>query len=236
MSEPIAVITGAAGGVGSSCVAEFSKAGYWTIGVDVKGESAAHEHLTVDMSSPTCGAQVAAGIGERAVEVLVNNAAVGAGSSLLETTVESWEEVASVNVRAPFLTAQALFPSLVTSGTASIVNVSSVHAVASSPGAGVYATSKGGLVALTRAMALEWAPRVRANCVLPGAVDAPMLHLGLERTGLTMEEIERRHPLGRVASPVEIAQVVRFLGSEATFMTGAAVVVDGGVLARLSTE
>ena len=236
MTQPIAVITGAGGGVGSACVSEFRSAGFWTVGVDVKPASDADEHLRVDMASSSCGKEIAAGIGGRQVTVLVNNAAVGADSTLLEATAESWDALMAVNLRAPLLTAQAVQPLLAASGQGSIVNISSVHALASSPGVGVYATSKAGLIALTRAMALEWAPEVRANCVIPGAVDTPMIRFGLERTGQTVEDIGRRHPLGRIAAPSEIAQVVRFVAVEATFMTGSALVVDGGVLSRLSSE
>jgi NAD(P)-dependent dehydrogenase (short-subunit alcohol dehydrogenase family) len=236
MDQPIAVITGAAGGVGSACVTELSSAGFWTLGVDVKPESSADEHLTVDMASPECGDEIAAGVGPRPVQVLVNNAAVGAGTTLLDASADSWDGTMAVNLRAPFLTARALHPVLLASGKGVIVNISSVHARASSPGVGVYATSKAGLIALTRAMALEWGPQIRANCVLPGAVDTPMLRYGLERSQQTIEDIGGRHPLGRVASPPEIARLVRFLVVEGSFMTGASVVVDGGALARLSTE
>lgn len=235
MSKPLAVVTGAAGGVGTACVAEFRDAGFSVVGVDVKPESDADEHLTVDMASPSCGDEIAGGMGEREVAVLVNNAAVGADSPLLEATARSWDAMMAVNLRAPFLVAQALHPNLL-GRRGSIVNISSVHARASSPGAGVYATSKAGLVALTRAMALEWAPEIRANCVLPGAVDTPMLNHGLERTGQSIEEIGRHHPLARIASPSEIAQVIRFVAVDASFMTGTALVVDGGVLSHLSSE
>jgi len=236
MDQPIAVITGAAGGVGSACVAEFAAAGFWTVGVDVKPESSAAEHLTVDMESASCGEMISSGLGQRPVGVLVNNAAVGADSSLLDASLDSWETMMAVNLRAPWLVARAVHPHLAAGGLGSIVNVSSVHAVASSSGVGLYAASKAGLVALTRAMALEWAPHVRANCVLPGAVDTPMIRFGLERSQQTIEDIGRRHPLGRIASADEIARVVRFIAVEASFMTGSALVIDGGVLSQLSSE
>lgn len=236
MSRPIVVITGASGGVGSACVEEFRAAGYLTVGVDVVPGSKAEEHLEIDLSAASCGDEIAAAIGERQIEVLVNNAAVGDDASLAEVTPESWDTVMAVNLRAPFLVARALRPLLAAGGGGSVVNVSSVHALATSPGAGVYATSKGALISLTRAMALEWAPELRANCVVPGAVDAPMLRQGLERTGQRIDEIAARHPLGRVATSGEIARVVRFVAVEATFMTGSTVVVDGGVLSRLSSE
>jgi NAD(P)-dependent dehydrogenase (short-subunit alcohol dehydrogenase family) len=234
MDQPIAVVTGAAGGVGSACVGEFAAAGFWVVGADVETESGAAEHLRVDMESPGCGEEIAAGLDGRPVAVLVNNAAVGADTTLLDASVASWETTMSVNLRAPWLVAKALHPNLMPGG--SIVNVSSVHAMASSGGVGVYATSKAGLVGLTRAMALEWAPQIRANCVLPGAVDTAMLRYGLERTEQSVEDIGRRHPLGRVGRPEEIARVIRFVATEASFMTGSTLVIDGGVLSRLSSE
>jgi NAD(P)-dependent dehydrogenase (short-subunit alcohol dehydrogenase family) len=236
MDQPVAVITGAAGGVGSACVSEFASAGFWTVGVDVKPESTADEHLAVDMESAACGDLILSALGQRSVDVLVNNAAVGGGASLLAASLDAWETTMAVNLRAPWLVAQALHPLLSAGGAGSIVNVASVHASASSPGIGIYAASKAGLVALTRAMALEWAPQIRANCVLPGAVDTPMLRLGLERSQQTIEDIGRGHPLGRIGSPEEIAKVVRFVATEASFMTGSSLVIDGGVLSRLSSE
>jgi NAD(P)-dependent dehydrogenase (short-subunit alcohol dehydrogenase family) len=116
--------------------------------------------------------------------------------------------------------------------------VSSVHAEATSAGIATYAASKGGLLALTRAMALEWAEDgIRANCVLPGAVDTPMLAEGLFRSGSTVQSLGRKHPLGRVGHSSEIAHTIAYLLSDdASFVTGASLRVDGGALARLSTE
>jgi NAD(P)-dependent dehydrogenase (short-subunit alcohol dehydrogenase family) len=142
----------------------------------------------------------------------------------------------AVNVRAPFLLSRALHPSLVLDGGGSIVNIASVHALATSTGAGIYATAKGALVAMTRAMALEWAPSIRVNSVLPGAVDTEMLAQGLARSGHTADDLASRAALGRIAEPNEIARLVRAIVLDGTFMTGASVVVDGGALARLSTE
>ena len=236
MSQPIAVITGASSGIGAACVDGFSSAGYQTLGVDIESRSEADEHIVIDLAAPSCGDELALAIGDRAVGVLVNNAAISADVPILDSTVELWDRVMAVNLRAPFLLSQALHSALTANGGGVIVNVASVHALATSPSAAVYAASKGGLAALTRAMAVEWAPTVRANAVLPGAVDTAMLGAGLQRSQQTIEEMGNRHPLGRVASPGEIARVVRFVAVEGTFMTGSAVVVDGGVLSRLSSE
>jgi len=149
------------------------------------------------------------------------------------------------NVRSVFLAVQRALPMLTASGGA-VVNISSVHAVATSSGIAAYAASKGALMALTRAMALEFGEQgVRVNAVLPGAVDTPMLHAGLSRghvSGDTTFELVRglgrKHVLGRVGQPEEIGQTILFLAdsTKSSFMTGQSIVVDGGATARLSTE
>lgn len=236
MSQPIAVITGSSSGIGAACVHEFAAAGFWTIGIDVEPGSDADEHLVIDLASPDCGREVADVVGDRGVSVLINNAAVPGDGLLLEADTETWESTMAVNLRAPFLVSRALYPALASEGGGAIVNIASVHALASSPGAGIYATAKGGLVALTRAMALEWAPSVRVNSVLPGAVDTEMLARGLARSGQSADDLATRSALGRIADPMEIARLVRAIVLDGTFMTGASLVVDGGALARLSTE
>jgi NAD(P)-dependent dehydrogenase (short-subunit alcohol dehydrogenase family) len=131
-------------------------------------------------------------------------------------------------------------------GTSAIVNVSSVHAVATSANISAYAASKGGLLALTRAMAIEFAPdNIRVNAILPGAVDTPMLRAGLQRghvSGSTMtdrlENLARKTVNRRVGTPEEIAHAIYFLAdsTQSSFMTGQALIIDGGATARLSTE
>jgi NAD(P)-dependent dehydrogenase (short-subunit alcohol dehydrogenase family) len=122
--------------------------------------------------------------------------------------------------------------------------VSSVHAIATSKNIAAYATTKGGLLALTRALAIELAP-IRVNAVLPGAVDTPMLRSGLQRGHLQgddtedlVKELENKHIMGRIGKPSEIAEAIYFLSDRdrSSFMTGQALVIDGGATARLSTE
>ena len=127
-----------------------------------------------------------------------------------------------------------------------MVNVSSVHAIATSANIAAYAASKGAMVAFTRALAIEWAAdQIRVNAILPGAVDTPMLHAGLERGHLSgsnldelMNQLGRKTVMGRVGKPQEIAQGIFFLanGQQSSFMTGQTIVIDGGATARLSTE
>jgi glucose 1-dehydrogenase len=176
----------------------------------------------------------------------VHNAAVQVAKPLVETTLEDWDSVMASNLRFAFFGTQKSYPLLKASGAGAVVNVSSVHAVQTSANIAAYASSKGGLLALTRAMAIEFAPdNIRANAILPGAVDTPMLRAGLQRGhvgGATvtdrLDNLARKTVNGRVGTPEEIAHAIYFLADneQSSFMTGQALIVDGGATARLSTE
>jgi NAD(P)-dependent dehydrogenase (short-subunit alcohol dehydrogenase family) len=149
------------------------------------------------------------------------------------------------NLRSVFLAVKLAYPLLKAKGGA-VVNVSSVHAIQTSANIAAYAASKGGLLALTRAMAIEFAPdNIRVNAILPGAVDTPMLRAGLGRGHVghgdmqeRLDNLARKTVNGRVGQPQEIANAIYFLADneQSSFMTGQAMVVDGGATARLSTE
>jgi NAD(P)-dependent dehydrogenase (short-subunit alcohol dehydrogenase family) len=180
------------------------------------------------------------------LDALINNAAVQVAKPLVETTVEEWDMVIANNLRPAFLFSKQAYLLLKTAGGGAIVNVSSVHAVQTSANIAAYATSKGGLLALTRAIAIEFASdNIRVNAILPGAVDTPMLRAGLDRGHLAGEDVysrldnlARKTVNGRVGKPEEIAHAIYFLAdnTQSSFMTGQAMIVDGGATARLSTE
>ncbi len=228
------VVTGASGGIGAACVSAFQELGAEVIGVDLSRTSQANEHLTLDLADPSCGVIIAAHVGDRSVDVLVNNAAVGHALPAVETSSDAFDAVIAVNLRAPFLLACALYPTL-RKGSGAVVNVSSVHAIATSSPGSAYAASKGGLLALTRSLALEWGPDVRVNCILPGAVDTPALQDGLARSGASLESFGASQAARRVGTPDEIAAAVVFLATN-EYLTGTSLIVDGGATARLSTE
>jgi len=245
------LITGAAGGIGRATVALFEGNGWQVIGVDRAdwGNGFARNGLFIqsDISLP----EDVQTIFEKAhtfadsLDALINNAAMQIAKPLIETTSEEWDAVMASNLRSVFLGAKLAHPLLAVRGGA-IVNVSSVHAIQTSANIAAYAASKGGLLALTRAMAIEFAPdNIRVNAILPGAVDTPMLRAGLRRgqagPGSLQERLDnlaRKTVNGRVGKPEEIARAIFFLADndESSFMTGQALVVDGGATARLSTE
>lgn len=228
------VVTGASSGIGAACVDVFHDLDAEVIGLDVSESSRADHHLRMDLSDPRCGHRLMEFFEAQPVDGLVNNAGIGLNKAAVVTKPEEFDFVMAVNLRAPFLLASALQPKLADSG-GFVVNVASVHAWATSRFVSAYAASKGGLVALTRALAIEWGPEIRVNAVLPGAVDTPMLKDGLLRSDTTMEEMAVKHPLRRVGSADDIANAVAFLARN-RFVTGSVLVVDGGATARLSTE
>jgi glucose 1-dehydrogenase len=246
------LITGAAGGIGRATVALFAEKGWRVIGVDRApfGEDFPANGLSIqsEISHPESMEFIFHQVRDytEGLDALVNNAAVQVAKPLIETSVEEWDMVFANNLRPAFLLSKLAYPLFKTSGGGAIVNVSSVHAVQTSTNIAAYAASKGGLVALTRAMAIEFAKdNIRVNAILPGAVDTPMLRAGLDRGHLAGEDIHtrldnlaRRTVNGRVGKPEEIAHAIFFLADEAqsSFMTGQAMIVDGGATARLSTE
>jgi len=248
----VMLITGAAGGIGRATVQVFSGHGWRVIGVDRKpfGEAFPADGLFIqsDIADPEALEAIfrqARGYTEQ-LNALVNNAAVQIAKPLLDTRVEEWDAVMASNLRSVFLSTKLAHPLLKAAGDSAIVNVSSVHAVQTSANLAAYATSKGGLLALTRALAIEFAmDNIRVNAILPGAVDTPMLRAGLDRGHVEggdiharLDNLARKTVNGRVGRPEEIAHAIYFLadGSQSSFMTGQAMIVDGGATARLSTE
>jgi NAD(P)-dependent dehydrogenase (short-subunit alcohol dehydrogenase family) len=246
------LITGAAGGIGRATVKVFEQQGWRVIGVDRAdfGEPFPKDGLFIraDISLPDHIQKIFAEAHNftDTLEALVNNAAVQISKPILDITVEEWDLTIASNLRSAFLGAKLAHPLLKAAGKGAIVNVSSVHAVATSLNISAYAASKGGLLALTRAMAIEFAKdNIRANAVLPGAVDTPMLRAGLGRGHLggsdvvaRLDNLASKTVNGRIGQPEEIAHCIYFLADEgqSSFMTGQALIVDGGATAKLSTE
>lgn len=245
------LITGASGGIGRATVHLFAESGWRVIGVDRApfGEFPTHGlFIQADITDPGTIAAIfeQAQAFSPALDALVNNAAVQIAKPVLETTVEEWDMVMTANLRSVFMGVKLAHPLLEASGQGAIVNVSSVHAVATSANIAAYAASKGGLLALTRALAIEFAPaNIRVNAILPGAVDTQMLRAGLARdhagTGSLeqrLDNLARKTVNGRIGQPSEIAHAIYFLAdhTQSSFMTGQAMIVDGGATARLSTE
>lgn len=245
--SPVALVTGTARGIGAATAQRFVDEGWTVIGVDrdVRPDPVSDHALEADLSDPAAVARITENVLDRGgnLDVLVNNAGIHLSRPLETTDLDDWSEVLDTNLTAAFLLTRNLSDLLARDGGGAVVNVASVHASATTENVAAYAASKGGLTAFTRAAALDLASEgIRVNAVLPGAVDTPMLEAGLERgdgdIGQARADLAEQTPLGRVGEPHEIAESVYFLadGDRSSFITGQTLTVDGGALARLSTE
>ncbi len=171
------------------------------------------------------------------IDILHNNAGIPGDGTVISTPEESWDRTLSVNLKSVYLVSKYVIPFMIEQGGGSIINTSSVQALASTANSAAYVASKGGILSLTREMALDFAPyNIRVNAVLPGSIDTPTL----QRVAGEQAHPERAiqdwgasHPLGRVGTAEEVARVVVFLASSAaSFITGAPYLVDGGLAAK----
>ena len=240
----IALVTGAAGGIGRAICARLAAAGVSLALVDLDGAGAeallgelGAKGVAIAADLSTAG-DIASAVTEverqlGPLDILVNNAGisgVGPPKPSVDTPLDEWEKVLAVNVTAPFLFCQAVLPGMVDRGRGAILNVASMAGLLSLPGRVSYAASKAALISLTKTLALETARSgVRINAICPSWADTPFIAARLAQPELRAQ-VESSIPVGRVASADEIADAAVFLLSPASrYMTGSALVVDGGM-------
>lgn len=239
------IITGCLGGIGSKLVEAFEKEGWNVIGIDRKGAAGStgqHGHvIEADIGELCDDSEALAALGtkvrgcadEAPLCALINNAAVQNLGPLGELSAAQIRESMHVNLIAPMLLAKEFLPEM-RENEGSIVNIGSVHAQATKPGFSAYATSKAALHGMTRALAVDLGPHINVNTLAPAATGTDMLLAGFEGEKEALAKLEDVHPLKRIASPEEIAQLALFLTSQkARFVTGATFFADGGILSRL---
>jgi NAD(P)-dependent dehydrogenase (short-subunit alcohol dehydrogenase family) len=248
----VVIVTGCNGGIGEALAKKYRTEGWIVVGVDIKKPNFKqnmylNSFIELDLTRNDAPDVIYDLVKENynRLDCIINNASIQVNKCANDTTLNDWEKVMNCNLRISMFLGQKMYLFLKDS-SGSIVNVSSVHATQTSTNIAAYATAKGGLTALTRAMSLEYAKdNIRVNCILPGAIDTPMLRDGLSRghtIGTDFEEImvnfKNKHPLGRIGKPEEIAELSYFLSnnSKAGFFTGQCLTMDGGVTIRLSTE
>jgi NAD(P)-dependent dehydrogenase (short-subunit alcohol dehydrogenase family) len=246
----VAIITGGASGIGRATALLFTGEGAAVVITDVN--EAGGQAVAAELANKGARALFEPGDVTRAadcervvdlalrrfggIHILFNNAGIIRRSSVVELSEADWDRVMAVNVKSIFLMSRQAIPMMEQAGGGSIINTASGWGLAGGPRAAVYCASKGAVVLLTKAMAIDHGPhKIRVNCICPGDTDTAMLHNEARQLGEPDDRFlagAARRPLGRVGKPEEIAQAALYLASDAaSFVTGTALVVDGGGLA-----
>ncbi len=253
--DRVAVVTGGGSGIGLACARMIAERGgkVAILGIDTQEleQSAAAARADglelraypTDVSSEAeVDVAVTAIVAEMGLpRVLINSAAIHPYGTVETFSPAEWDAVINVNLRGAYMTGHFIVPHMRKAGGGAIVNIASVQGIATQPTVAAYSTSKGGLLALTRAMAVDFAPDgIRANTVCPGLIDAPMTRMAAKRAAgdgdpeALLAIWAAAQPAKRMGQPEEIAEVVAFLASDrASFVTAAEFKVDGGLLAQL---
>ena len=256
LKDKVALVTGAASGIGRATAALFGQEGAQVVCADLDGEGAERVARQIadsggEAASVQADVSVAADV-ERMVretverwgrlDVLVNNAGIYFILPLTQVPEEEWDRLIDINLKGVYLGCKYAIPQMVSQGKGAIVNTASIAGLRGFANWTTYCASKGGVIQLTKALAVELARlNVRVNCVCPGIIDTGMLDQAVRMSGADKAElaatIGAAHPMGRIGQPEEVAAAILFLASEeASFITGVPLSVDGGLWAGPAPE
>jgi NAD(P)-dependent dehydrogenase (short-subunit alcohol dehydrogenase family) len=240
LADKIAIITGAASGIGRATAVRFAQEGAKVVVADINeagGQACVEEiranggqagFVKTDVAEPTELQQMVDFAVDTygGIDILHNNAYWTEAKVALETTLENWERTLHVSLRPILLASKLAVPLMRARGGGVIINTASVHSVVGVPGYAAYQAAKGGVLTLTRALALELAPDIRVVALLPGAIDTPAVRISDQ---LSIDTLLADIPLKRLGEPEEMANVALFLASdEASYITGTGIIADGG--------
>lgn len=242
-TDHVAVVTGAAKGIGAAAAALFAREGARVALLDTDpdgeatasglGESALFIQCDVSNGAAVTEAFETIHTTLGNASLLVNNAGIQRYGTVTQTSEAEWDEVMNVNLKSAFLCAKAALPMMEARGGGVVINLASVQSFITQANVAAYTTSKTALLGLTRTIAVDYAPTIRCIAVCPGSVDTPMLRWAVEQSPNPSEvwdEIEQMHPVGRTGTPEEVAELIGFLCSDAAgFITGQAYRIDGGL-------
>ncbi len=243
MSRKTVLITGGNGAIGQALCIGFKQSGWRVISTD-QGKVSVVEvdgYIPMDLkrlcSDDAYQEEVIGSLRSKlyggGLDALVNNAAVQIVAPVEDITIQDFKATLDINVVAPFVLVQS-FLSELQKANGSVTNIASIHAQLTKPSFTAYATSKGGLVSLTRSLAIELGSRVRVNAVCPAAIDTPMLKKGFESSRQNFESLKRVHPSGCIGRPQDVVDATLFLSeTEGRFLNGVILGLDGGIASRL---
>ena len=231
----VALVTGAGSGIGAACTERFRREGATVATLDIAGDV----DYTVDVRDEQAIQQSIADIVAKhgRLDIAVNAAGVAGGGPVHFLDVDEWNRVLDINLKGTFFVCKHAATQMIAQKSGSIVNIDSIEGLEGTEGGSVYNASKGGVIMLTKSMAIDYgANGIRVNAVCPGGVETPLLMSMIDSPGMELykEKMLGAHKLRRFGKPEEIANAVYFLGSdEGSFVTGSALVVDGGMTAGL---
>jgi NAD(P)-dependent dehydrogenase (short-subunit alcohol dehydrogenase family) len=235
----VAIVTGAASGIGLGIAQLFIKEGAKVVFSDINksgrvaADTAGKNALFIecDISSAESVKNLVAKTLEvfGTIDILINNAGIVYQKPISETSDEDWNAVININLKGPFLLTREVLPIFEKHGKGKIVNISSIAGIIGYENLSAYCASKGGIIAMTRSLALEFAPKkINVNCICPGAIKTGMTKV-IEDNEMVLKQTLMSIPAGRMGDPIDIANTALYLASdESDYVTGASIVVDGG--------